>query len=146
MYDVPHEDISLLGTRAMLCKHNKRLALEYVYIEDYVLNPVCEVKWVQQIILLGHKGSCNVTPWQAVEGHRAEIKPNELRVMFSRGGSGKICQSLESLLTGNRRSSLILSVSDEDYVYIKEHWDEMDRIQRFWWMHDHGFYRRFIEQ
>lgn len=39
MYDVPHNDISILGTRAMLCKHNKHLALEYVYIERYTLSP-----------------------------------------------------------------------------------------------------------
>lgn len=145
MYDVPHEDISLLGTRAMLGKHNKHLALEYVYIEDYVLNPVCKVKWVQQLILLGHKGSCNVADTTYYEGHRVEEKPNEIRVSFMRA-SACVCGSIKTLLVRNRATSMILSVSDEDYEYIKKHWDKMNYIERFWWLHDHGLYKRFIEQ
>ena len=146
MYDVPHKDISLLGTRAMLGKHNKRLALEYVYIEDYVLNPVCKVKWVRQLILLGHKGSCKVVPATCFEGHRMKELPNELRIVFSGKESGSIYGTLNRLLTRNRTTSHILSVSDEDYEYIKTYWDDMDYIQRFWWLHDHGLYKRFVEQ
>ena len=145
MYDVPHKDISLLGTRAMLGKHNKRLALEYVYIEDYVLNPVCKVKWVQQLILLGHKGSCNVVPAMCYN-HKEEVKPNEIRVAFAMRGAGLVCVSWEPIVTRNRATSYILSVSDEDYEYIKTHWDDMPYVDRFWWLHDHGLCKRFIEQ
>lgn len=144
MYDVPHKDISLLGTRAMLAKHNDRLALEYVYIEEYVLNPVCKVKWVSQLILLGHKGSCKVIP--ATCYRWKEVKSNELRIAFSLEGKGISHETLVPLLTRNRATSLILSVSDEDYEYIKTHWDDMPYVDRFWWMHDHGLYKRFVEQ
>jgi len=146
MHDVPHKDISLLGTVTMLGKHNKRLALEYVYIGDYVLNPVCKVKWVSQTILLGHKGSCNVVSATYYEGHRVEEKPNEIRVPFLRASSGVVRGSLKTFLVRNRATSLIMSVSDEDYEYIKTYWDGMNIIERFWWLHDHGLYKRFIEQ
>lgn len=145
MYDVHHKDISLLGTRAMLGKHNKRLALEYVYIEEYVLNPVCKVKWVQQLILLGHKGSCKVVP-ATYYSYKEEVKPNELRFGFAQKGSGMLRGTLNSTITRNRATSLMLSVSDEDYEYIKTHWDDMPYVDRFWWMHDHGLYKRFVEQ
>lgn len=145
MYEVPHKDISLLGTLAMLGKHNKRLALEYVYIGDYVLNPVCKVKWVQQLILLGHKGSCTVVP-ATYYNHKEEEKPNELRIEFSSTGKGTSHETLNPLLTRNRATSLMLSVSDEDYEYIKTHWDDMPYVDRFWWLHDHGLYKRFVEQ
>ena len=145
VYDVPHKDISLLGTRAMLGKHNKRLALEYVYIADYVLNPVCKVRWVQQLILLGHKGSCRVVPATCYQ-HKEE-RPNELRIAFSTEAKGITPhETLKPLLTRNRATSFILSVSDEDYEYIKTHWDGMGAIERFWWLHDHGLYKRFVEQ
>ncbi len=145
MYDVPHNDISLLGTTAMLCKHNNHLALEYVYIEGYVLNPVCKVKWVQQLILLGHKGNCKAIPSKC-ERHNGEIKSNEIRVPFPMARAGNIHLSWETLLTRSRVTSWIISVPDEDYEYIKEHWGKMNAIQRFWWFHDHGLYKRFIEQ
>ena len=147
VYDVPHKDISLLGTRAMLGKHNKRLALEYVYIEDYVLNPVCKVSWVQQLILLGHKGSCNVVSPTRYEGQvHLEERPNELRIEFTAEGKGVTHETLKPLLTRNRTTSLILSVSDEDYEYIKTHWNDMSYVERFWWLHDHGLYKRFVEK
>lgn len=145
MYDVPYKDISLLGTLAMLGNHNKRLALEYVYIGDYVLNPVCKVKWVQQLILLGHKGSCTVVP-ATYYRHNEEVKPNELRIEFSSTGKGTTHETLNPLLTRNRTTSIMISVSDEDYEYIKQHWDGMSFVDRFWWLHDHGLYKRFIEK
>lgn len=145
MHDVPHKDISLLGTIAMLGKHNKRLTLEYVYIDDYVLNPVCKVKWVLQLILLGHKGSCTVVP-ATYYSHKEEVKPNEIRVAFSLRGTGQVRMSWEALVTRSRKTSFMLSVSDEDYEYIKTHWDDMPYVDRFWWVHDHGLYKRFIEQ
>lgn len=145
MYEVPYKDISLLGTRAMLGKHNKRLALEYVYIEDYVLNPECMVKWVRQLILLGHKGSCTVVP-ATYYNHKEEVKPNEIRVAFPLGGTGQVHISWEPLVTRSRKTSEMLSVSDEDYEYIKQHWDGMSFVDRFWWLHDHGLYKRFVEQ
>lgn len=38
----------------------------------------------------------------------------------------------------------MLSLSDEDYEYIKAHWDNMTRVERFWWLHDHGFFKNYI--
>ena len=143
--EIPHKDISLLGTRAMLGKHNKRLALEYVYIEDYVLNPVCKVIWVSQLILLGHKGSCNVVSSTCYE-HKQQVKPNEIRVPFAMRGTGQVRVSWGTLSTRNRKTSEMLSVSDEDYEYIKTHWNGMGAVERFWWLHDHGLYKRFVEQ
>lgn len=146
LYEVSHEDISLLGTTAMLSKHNKRLALEYAYVADYVLNPLCRVGWVQQIILLGYKGKCKAIPAKCYQGCRVGIKPNEIRIWFSSQYNGRISQSLESILTRKRETSFILSLSDDDYEYIKNHWDDMNYIERFWWFVDRGFYKRFIEQ
>ncbi len=144
--DIPHKEISILGTRTMLCKHNDHLALEYVYIEDYILEPPTKCKWVSQIILLGHDGKCTIIPLTSYQGNREEEKPNELRIPFIRKTSGNIGGSINTFLTRNRATSEILSLSDEDYEYVKAHWDEMDILERFWWLHDHGFYRRFIEQ
>lgn len=141
--EIPYKDISILGTRPMLGKHNERLALGYVYIEDYILEPPTKCKWVSQLVMLGHKGSCNVIP-ATCDGHNGKIRPNELRVTFSSGMCGRMCQSLEPLLTRNRETSWIISVSDEDYEYIKKHWDRMDCVERFWWMHDHGLYKQFM--
>ena len=145
MYDVPHDDISLLGTRAMLGKHNDKLCLEYIYIERYTLSPVTRCEWVQQLILLGHKGSCKVIP-TTFYSSKVEAKPNEIRIRFSAAFGGFIPGTLYALLTRNRATSMILSVSDEDYEYIKKHWGKMGYVERFWWMHDHGLYKRFIEQ
>lgn len=143
MDEIPHEDIVILGTRNMLCKHNERLELEYVYIEGYTLSPVTKCKWVRQIILLGHKGRCKVLP-TTYYGSTSEVKPNEIRLAFSdpRGGQNRI--SLKTLLKRSRFTSYILSLSDEDFRYIKEHWDDMSYVERFWWLHDHGLYKQFV--
>lgn len=143
MDEIPHEDIVILGTRAMLCKHNERLALEYCYIEDYVLNPVIKCKWVRQIILLGYKGCCKVIPAICYRSNLKE-KPNEIRVQFSYTHGGQTRISLNTLLTRSRETAVMISLSDEDYEYLKEHWAEMDYVQRFWWLHEHGLYNRFV--
>lgn len=140
--EIPHKDISILGTRSMLGKHNENLSLEYVYIEDYVLNPLCKVKWVRQIILLGHKGSCNVIP-SKVNGYIERIMPNEIRVPYPMARNGQCRLLVHPLLTRSRITSYIISVSDEDYEYIREHWNEMNYVERFWWLHDRGLYKRF---
>lgn len=143
MDKIPHEDIVILGTRAMLCKHNESLALEYCYIENYVLNPVTKCKWVRQIILLGHKGRCKVLPTTYYMSS-SEVKPNEIRLAFSdfQGGQNRI--SLNTLLTRSRFTSFMISLSNEDFRYIKEHYDDMSYVERFWWLHDHGLYKQFV--
>lgn len=143
MDEIPHEDIVILGTRAMLCKHNERLELEYVYIEEHILDPATECKWVKQIILLGYKGRCKVVPATYYRSS-SEVKPNEIRFAFSEAFRGKSRMLFETLLTRNRETSMMISLSDEDYEYLKEHWTEMDYVERFWWMHDHGLYSRFV--
>lgn len=145
MYEVPHRDISILGTRAMLGKHNEHLVLEYVYIDDFILNPVTKCKWVRQIILLGHRGSCTVVP-PVCYGSKEEVKPNEIHVPFPMTMTGHINISYEPLLTRSRKTSDLLSLSYEDYAYLKYHWDGMSIVDRFWWMYDHGLYKRFIEK
>ena len=117
--EVPYNEISILGTTAMLSKHNDVLALEYAYIEDYTLNPVTKCKWVGQLILLGHNGSCDVIPKKSSRRPK-EIWPNEIHIPFSPSGTGKICESSRKLITRNRDTSVILSLSDEDYEYIKK--------------------------
>lgn len=141
--EVPYGDISILGTRAMFNKHNDVLNIEYVHIEGWVLNPLSKVDWVQQIILLGHKGHCEVVPAKAHQHYCPEC-PNEIRVPFSKEYTGGIHISLNFLLTRNRKTSCILYLSDGDYEYIKAHWENMTLIERFWWLHDHGFYKRYI--
>ena len=140
--EVPYNDISILGTRAMLRNHCNNLEIEYVYIEDWVLSPVCKVKWVEQVILMGHKGCCEAIPL-SVRSHKEE-HPNELHIPFSMVANASFHISIGYILTRNRATSAILSVSDEDYEYIKTHWDNMTHIERFWWLHDHGLYRRFV--
>lgn len=142
MNEIPHEDIVILGTRAMLSNHNERLALEYIYIEDYILNPPTKCKWVRQIILLGYKGSCKVTPSKQYKSSTPE-QPNEIRVDFSSAKGGEMRILFDTLLTRNRKTSMMISLTDEDYEYLKEHWAEMDYVERFWWLHDHGLYSRF---
>lgn len=143
--EIPYNDISILGTTAMLSKHNDVLALEYAYIEDYTLSPVTKCKWVAQLIMLGHKGKCDVVPSKAYSG-RKEEKPNEIRISFGSSGVGKVHASLNCILTRNRDTSIIMSLSDEDYEYIKEHWDEMIDVERFWWLVDKGFYKKYVVQ
>ena len=144
--EIPYNDISLLGTTAMLSKHNDCLDLEYVYIEDYTLNPVTKCKWVSQLILLGHKGECDVVPSKAYCGQRKEEKPNEFRVTFGAEGSGLFYGTIYTRTTRNRDTSTILSLSDEDYEYIKKHWDEMPHVERFWWLVDRGLYKKYVVQ
>lgn len=143
MDKIPHEDIVILGTREMLCKHNERLELEYVYIEDYILEPVTKCKWVRQLILLGHKGRCKVVP-TTYYGSSSEVKPNEIHLAFSDFQRGQNRISLNTILSRNRFTSCMLSLSDDDFRYIKEHWNDMSYVERFWWLHDHGLYKQFL--
>ena len=143
MNEIPHEDIVILGTRAMLLKHCDKLALEYCYIENYVLNPITKCKWVRQMILLGYKGCCKVIPSKDYEYNRPE-QPNEIRFDFNSVGGGRLSESLNCLFTRSRKSSKMLSLSDEDFRYIKEHWYDMSYVERFWWLHDHGLYKQFL--
>ena len=141
--EIPHEDIVTLGTRSMLCKHNEHLALEYVYIEDYILEPATKCKWVQQIILLGYKGCCKVIP-DIAYGPNSEVKPNEIRFAFSEAIRGKSRMLFDTLTTRNRLTSMMLSLSDKDYEYLGSHWGGMSYVERFWWLHDHGMYSQFL--
>lgn len=143
--EIPYNDISILGTTAMLSKHNDVFALEYVYIADYTLNPVTKCKWVSQLIILGYKGQCDAVPIKCIN-HPKETLPNEIRIPFSFRFSGHVHGSLGSILTRNRDTSIILPLSDEDYEYIKKHWDEMDYVERFWWLVDRGFYKKYVVQ
>ena len=140
--NVSYKDISMLGTRAMFRKHNDVLNIEYVYIADWVLNPLSKVKWVQQVILLGHKGHCEVIP-DKVHSHNCPEHLYEIRVPFPKGYTGELCISLKYLLTRSRKTSYILYLSDGDYEYIKTHWDNMTRVERFWWLYDKGLYTRY---
>lgn len=143
--EVPYNDISILGTRAMFKRHNDVLNIEYVYIEGLVLSPVTKCKWVKQIVLLGYKGQCKVIP--KLSHTVREIKteqPNEVRITFSNEGSGRFGMALSNILNRKRSTSIILPLSDGEYEYIKAHWDNMNRIERFWWLHDHGFFSRYI--
>ena len=143
--EIPYNDISILGTTAMLSKHNDCLALEYVYIESYTLNPVTKCKWVSQLILLGYKGSCDVVPSKKCNGRKEEM-PNEIRIPFSDIAKGRVMECSKIITTRNRDTSTIMSLSYEDYEYIKEHWDGMDYIQRFWFMVEKGFYKKYVVQ
>ena len=143
--EISYNDISLLGTTAMLSKHNDVLALEHVYIEGYTLSPVTKCKWVVQLILLGHKGKCDVIPGKLIN-HPKEIMPNEIRMAFSLRRSGNMRVTLKSILTRNRDTSIILSLSDKDYEYIKKHWDGMSYVERFWLLVDKGLYKKYVVQ
>ena len=143
--EIPYNDISILGTTTMLSKHNDILALEYVYINEHILSPITKCTWVSQLILLGHKGKCDVVPIKCINHHK-EILPNEIRIPFILRCSGKIHVSLDCMLTRNRDTSIILSLSDEDYEYIKKHWDEMPHVERFWWLVDRGLYKKYVVQ
>lgn len=141
--EIPYNDISILGTTAMLSKHNDVLSLEYVYIEDYILSPITKCKWVDQLILLGHKGECDVVPIRYYT-YKKEEKHNEIRIPFILVASGSLHISSRTLFTRNRVSSKIMSLSDEDYEYIEKHWDEMSYIERFWWLVDKGLYKKYV--
>lgn len=143
--EIPYNDISLLGTTAMLSKYNDCLALEYVYIENYTLSPTTKCKWVAQLILLGHKGKCDVVPSKAYNGRKQE-KPNEVRIPFSGTAKGFVMERSKIITTRNRDTSIILSLSDEDYEYIKKHWEDMSYVERFWWLVDRGMYRKYVVQ
>ena len=144
--EIPYNDISILGTTAMLSKHNDQLALEYVYIEGYTLSPVTKCKWVAQLILLGHKGKCDVISHSKYSGRAKEERPNEVRIPFSDTGKGVVAECSKIITTRNRNTSIILSLSDEDYEYIKEHWDDMSYVERFWWLVDKGLYKKYVVQ
>lgn len=143
--EVPYKDISMLGTRAMFKKHNDVLNIEYVYICDYTLSPVIKCKWVKQIILLGHKGQCKFMPKRSYSVREIETeKLNEIRIAFSMVGSGQFNTTLINILYRKWSTSIILSLCDEDYEYLKNHWDNMTCVGRFWWLHDHGFFSRYV--
>ena len=144
--EIPYNDISILGTTAMLSKHNDVLALEYIYIGDYTLSPVTKCNWVKQLILLGHKGHCDVVTSSKYTGKSKEENPNELRIPFSDTAKGVVTECSKIITTRNRNTSIILSLSDEDYEYIKEHWDDMSYVERFWWLVDKGLYRKYVVQ
>ena len=143
--NVPYGDISMLGTRAMFRKHNDVLNIEYVYIKDWVLNLLSKVEWVKQVILLGHKGHCEVVPSKASRHHYLE-RPNEIRVPFILECTGDLHISLNCLLTRSRKTSNLLYLSDGDYEYITAHWDNMTSIERFWWLYDKGLYTRYEQK
>ena len=143
--EVSYRDISILGTRAMFKKHNDVLNIEYVYITDYTLSPLTKCKWVKQIVLLGYKGQCSFIPKRS--HHARDLKseqPNEIRIPFSRECTGMFNMSLSNILYRKRSTSIILSLNDGDYEYIKKHWDNMTCIERFWWLHDHVFFNNYI--
>ena len=140
--NVSYGDISMLGTRAMFKKHNDVLDIEYVYIANWVLNPLSKIKWVEQVILLGHKGRCEVVPSRGLSYNCPE-HPYEIRMPFPMGHTGDIHVSLNFLLTRSRKTSVILYLSDGDYEYIKAHWDNMTRVERFWWLYDKGLYIKY---
>lgn len=143
--NVSYRDISMLGTRAMFRKHNDVLKIEYVFIKNWVLNPLSKVKWVKQVILLGHKGHCEVVPAR-LSCHYCPERTNEIRLPFIQGYTGDLHISLNTLLTRNRNTSYILYLSDGDYEYLKTHWDNMVSTERFWWLHDKGFYTRYKQK
>ena len=143
--EVSYRDISILGTRAMFRKHNDVLNIEYVYIADYTLSPVAKCKWVQQIVLLAHKGQCSVIPRRSrMARYLKSEQPNEIRISFSNEGNGRFKMALSNILYRKRSTSTILLLNDGEYEYIKAHWDNMTGIERFWWLHDHGFFNRYI--
>ena len=144
--EIPYNDISILGTTAMLSKHNDCLALEYTYIENYTLKPVTKCKWVGQLILLGHKGGCDVIATSRYNRITKEEKPNEIRIPFSGHAKGVVVGCIKAITTRNRDTSTIMSLSDEDYEYIKKHWDDMDYVERFWWLVDRGLYKKYVVQ
>mgnify|MGYP003436562995 FL=1 len=141
--DIEYKDISILGTNAMLGKHNDRLALEYVYIEGYTLSPITKCPWVHQLVLLGHKGSCTVIKSVHIP-RNAEVQPNEIRIPFNRQGSGQVRVSIDTLLVRNRNTSIIITISDKDMEYVKAHWNTMNYVERFWWLVEHRFYKKYI--
>ena len=142
---ISYNDISILGTTAMLSKHNDVLALEYAYIRYYILNPVTKHTWVSQLILLGHKGKCDVIHTKFCRNPK-EIVPNEVRLPFTVGHNGTADISMKCLISRNRDTSYIMSLSDEDYEYIKKHWDNMTYVERFWWLMDKEFYKKYVVQ
>ncbi len=141
--DIKYKDISLLGTNKMLGKHNDCLALEYVYIEGYTLSPITKCPWVCQLVLLGHKGSC--TSIKSVHIPKtAEVQPNEIRIPFSTQATSQIRMNIDTLLTRNRNTSIIITISDKDMEYVKAHWNTMNYVERFWWLVEHRFYYNYI--
>lgn len=143
--EVSYRDISVLGTRAMFKKHNDVLDIEYIYIENHILSPVTKCKWVKQIILLGHNGQCKVIPKRSYLARDVKSEqPNEIRITFSNEGNGMFRMTLSNLLSRKRSTSMMLSLTDSDYEYIKAHWGNMTLVERFWWLHDQGFFKRYI--
>lgn len=141
--DIEYKDISILGTSAMLSKHNDCLSLEYVYIEGRTLSPITKCPWVCQLILLGHKGSCTVIKSVHIP-RNMEVQPNEIRIPFNYQGSGQVRAKIDIMLTRNRNTSIIISISDKDMEYVKAHWGNMNYVERFWWLVEHRFYNKYI--
>lgn len=141
--DIEYKDISILGTNAMLSKHNDCLALEYVYIEGYTLSPITKCRWVHQLVLLGHKGSCTVLKSVHIP-RNAKVQPNEIRIPFNVQGSSQVRMNIDTLLSRNRNTSIIINISDKDMEYVKAHWNTMNYVERFWWLVEHRFYKKYI--
>lgn len=144
MNQVPHKDISILGTRAMLLKHCDKLALEYCYIENYVLNPLTKVKWVGQLILLGYTGKTLVSEQRT---HRTRDKgweephKREFRVPFSSDFGGNITHSYERLINRSRSTSIIIELTEDEWEKLKN-WDNWNPYERFLFCIEIGMYRR----
>lgn len=144
MNQVPHKDISTLGTMAMLNKHCDKLALEYCYIENYVLNPFTKVKWVRQIILLGHTGKTLVSEQRThsiTEKGWGEPHKREFRLPFMGGPNGTTRCSYECLINRSRSSSILIELTEDEWEKLKN-WDNWNPYERFLFCIEIGIYRR----
>lgn len=144
MDEIPHQDIVILGTRAMLLKHCDKLALKYCYIENYVLNSLTKCKWVKQIVLLGCNGKTVVSEQRTrriTEKGWEEPHERELRVSFMECSNGNIRSSYEKLTTRSRSSSLIVELTDDEWEKLKN-WDSWSSYERFLFCVEVGMYRR----
>lgn len=143
MNEIPHEDIVILGTRTMLLKHCDKLALEYAYIENYVLNPFTKVKWVSQIIILGHPGKTLVSEQRT---HRITEKgweyphEREFRIPFIRCTGGNLIISYKCSITRSRSSSLIIELTEDEWEKLKNR-DNLNPYERFMFCIEIGGYR-----
>lgn len=144
MNQVPHKDISILGTRAMLLKHCDKLALKYCYIENYVMNPLTKVKWVSQIILLGHNGKTLVSEQRThciKEKDWEEPHKREFRIPFMESSSGNLRHSYKCIKSRSRSTSLIVELTEDEWEKLKN-WDNWNPYERFLFCIEIGMYRR----
>ena len=144
MNKIPHEDIVILGTRAMLLKHCDKLALKYCYIDNYVLNPITKCKWVEQMILLGCNGKTLVSEQRThrtTEKGWEEPHEREFRSPFMLSNNGNITIYYRTLTTRSRDSSLIVELTEEEWEKLKS-WDKWNTYERFLFCIEIGMYRR----